>query len=87
MNIKDRTSLENQLFHWKEWDDVDVAAFQFYDITLKVPVGEFPVGHKFSTAFIDAEKSIIAFVDDAEENEYVYELSYSIGKPLSKEKL
>lgn len=85
--LKDRISLENQLFEWKDWDQHDTAAFQFYDIVLKVPVGEFPAGHKFSTAFIDAEQSIIAFVDETEENEYVYELSYSIGKPVLKEKL
>ena len=57
-------SLEQQLFSWSEWDNTDVNNFMFYDIVLKVPIGDFPVGTKFVSAYFSNEQSFVQFTDE-----------------------
>ena len=46
----ERDTLEQQIFSWEDWDELDVGDLIFYDVTLKVPVGEFPAGTHFAYA-------------------------------------
>lgn len=74
-------SLENQLFCWESWDEMGVACLQFYDVELVVSIGEFPVGHKFASAFMDNEHSIVAFYDE-DNNESKFKLKLSAGEEI-----
>lgn len=77
-------SLECQLFTWENWDEMNVMSFQFYDVELIVPIGKFPVGHKFDSAYIDGENSILAFYD-ADNNETKFRLRLSVGEQIVEE--
>jgi hypothetical protein len=70
--------LEHQIFTWEGWDDFGVMSPTFYNVTLVVPIGPFPVGHKFASAIIDGEKSTITFVDEKETN-LSFDLKMSVG--------
>lgn len=74
-------TLESQLFYWENWDEMDVNCLQFYDVELVVPIGEFPVGHKFPTAFFDSANSIVAFYDE-NNKETKFHLKISVGDQI-----
>jgi len=76
-------TLEGQLFTWEDWDEMSVMSLQFYRVTLIVPVGEFPIGHKFETAFIDGEKSVLALYDK-DNNETKFHLNLSVGDKITE---
>lgn len=78
----DRNGLEDQLFEWDGWDDNGFMCPQFYKVVLKVPVGSFPVGHKFPVCFLNGDKSTISFMDE-DDKEHVFELNLSIGEQLT----
>lgn len=75
--------LESQLFNWEGWDDNGPMCPQFYQVILKVPVGEFPIGHKFPVAFFNGDKSTISFMDD-DDVEHVFELRLSIRNRVTE---
>ena len=80
-----RYGLEDALFTWQEWDENGVMSPMFYDVVLKVPVGDFPTGHKFPVAFLNGEDSTITFMEDKMgEKSHTFELSLSVGKPLTE---
>lgn len=59
--------MEQQLFDWTGWDQQDTSAFIFYDVTLKVDIGEHKVGTKFSSAFVDfGQAGTLEFYRDSE---------------------
>lgn len=84
-NMEEQFGLEDSIFTWDGWDDGGIMNPIFYKVVLKVPVGEFPVGHQFPCACINGDKSSISFIDDAEV-EHLFELKLSIGKLLTREK-
>jgi hypothetical protein len=49
----------------------------FYDIVLKVPIGDFPVGTKFVSAYFSNEQSLVQFTDETGK-EYLFKLKISI---------
>lgn len=75
-------SLEYQLFEWKQWDEMDIGDAIFYDVTLKVPVGEFKAGQKFHSVYWKGSDSTITFYDD-NHTEYMFELKVSVGEKNS----
>lgn len=79
-----RSGLEDALFSWDGWDDGGIMSPIFYKVVLKVPVGEFPVGHQFPCASINGDKSSISFMDDADV-EHHFELSLSVGQRLTEQ--
>ncbi len=52
-------------FRGKCWDQNDAMAFQFYDCVLKVGIGEYAAGTKVSVIFMDYEKGVMEFYNDA----------------------
>lgn len=70
--------LEHQIFTWEGWDDFGVMSPTFYNVTLVVPIGPFPVGHKFASAIIDGVKSTITFIDE-KETSLSFDLRLSVG--------
>jgi hypothetical protein len=82
--------LEQQLFSWEGWDELETAVLQFSNCTLKVDVGEHLVGSKFDFIVFDMQSSKLALYmttnnEDAENNldeVGVYELKISVGDRL-----
>lgn len=56
--------MEKNIFDWDGWDQHDTMAFSFTDVTLKVPVGEFPAGTKFPFANVDYENGTMEFCEE-----------------------
>lgn len=52
-------SMLKQLFTDEGWDQGDTFSFIFYNVTLKVPIGKYPAGTKFTSALVDFEESYI----------------------------
>ncbi len=62
MNPEDLTkSIENQLFAWDGWDQLDTMQFVFYKCVLSVSMLGFPAGAEFSSITIDYSNSQIEF--------------------------
>lgn len=80
---KERVGLENQLFAWDGWDDNGPMMLQFYKVELIVPIGDFPVGHKFPVAFFNGDNSTISFMDE-KNVEHTFELVLTVGKKVEK---
>ncbi len=88
-------SLEQELFTWSGWDG-DPECMIFYDATLIVPIGKFPVGTKFDWAIISVGKdddTVLQLNDKGEEDEQgcapnivrgEYKLHYRIGETVTE---
>jgi len=50
-----------KIFTWDRCDQGDTMAFIHYDVVLKVPIGDYPVGSKFSDADVNYETGEITF--------------------------
>jgi len=81
-----RDTLEHQLFTWEDWNDEGPMSMQFSNVTLKVPVGDYPAGTTFPHAFILGEASLLVLVDD-EDEEHGFELNVSVGRAVQPEEL
>lgn len=79
----DSLGLECQVFDWDGWDDNGIMCPQFYKVVLRVPVGEFSVGHKFPVAFFNGDNSTITFCDE-NDNHYTYKMNLTIGQKVEK---
>lgn len=82
-NSKKKLGLECQLFDWDGWDDSGVMCPLFYKVELLVPIGEFPVGHKFPVAFFNGDDSNITFCDE-NDNHYTYQLILTTGNKIKE---
>jgi hypothetical protein len=79
-------TLDSQLFTWEDWDSEGPMSMQFSNVELKVPVGEFPAGTKFSHAFLLGEASVLVLVDEQGE-EHGFHLNLSVGSPVAPDEL
>lgn len=70
--------MENQLFEWKGWDEIDTMAFYFYDCTLKKQVGKFKAGNHFDSIAMMYDKAIIQ-LERGGEVVGTYELVLRVG--------
>jgi hypothetical protein len=76
----DRQSFDQQLFSSRSGTAAG-GGMEFYDIVLKVQVGQFPVGTRFPLAFISGFQSMIVLVDE-QDQEYAFDLKLSVGEAL-----
>lgn len=77
--------MEEELFSWEEWEDIDSGVTQYHNIILKVSVGKFPVGTKFDYAMIHIPNGQINFgnqINYANRKEYILKLHFRIGEPI-----
>jgi hypothetical protein len=79
-------TLDNQIFTWEDWDSEGPLSMQFSKVTLKVQVGDYPVGTKFPHAFLLGESSVLVLVDDQDE-EHGFRLNLSVGERVEPEAL
>lgn len=81
MNVSELPTLDGQLFEWEEWNDEGPMSMQFANVTLKVQVGDFPVGTKFPFAFILGERSLLVLIDEQQE-EHGFQLNLTVGEKV-----
>lgn len=79
-----RVNLENQIFTWTGWDDIDTMVYQFYNPELLVQVGEFAPGTKFELAILNGDTSTISLMDE-NRVEHIFEIHLSIGRKITME--
>lgn len=73
--------MEKLLFSWGGWDG-DVEMMSFYNVVLKVKIGEYQPGEIFSSAFIsylNGELSLYRNLSD-ENPEAIFKLSFLVGE-------
>jgi hypothetical protein len=75
--------IENQLFTWEKWEEVETMSLQFYEVVLKVQIGEFPVGTAFGCAVFDCNANLLQLFDEKKRTCYEFPLVVSVG-PLSQ---
>lgn len=82
-------TIENQLFSWEGWDEVEIGVFIFTKVILKRLIGRgydtpcFEIGHHFSHAVFDTQNSTVTFFDnETDEKGHKFELLISIGKEI-----
>lgn len=56
--------MERTLFDWKEWDELETGMFQFYNVTLKIPIGGFATDTHFEAATVDYNEGFLQFYND-----------------------
>jgi hypothetical protein len=79
----DDMTIERQIFDWEEWDNVDEGVLRFYDVQLKVPVGEFMPGDEFDTAVVDLQNSkLVLYLNEDRTEERVFQLNISVGEEV-----
>jgi hypothetical protein len=79
-----RDTLEHQFFNWESWDQVDTFDLSFSEITLKVAIGNYPVGTKFPHAALLVSQSLLVLVDE-QDQQHVYPLVAGVGPELPQE--
>jgi len=73
--------MEKQLFDYPgQCDYITDMGFQFYDITLKVDVGNFNKGEKFPEAFLDFDNGILALFRGGKE--WKFKLTLGVGDEI-----
>lgn len=72
--------MERTLFDSDGYDFVDAVAFVFHNCTLKVPVGEHPIGTKFEFINLSYDEGVLELP-----NGDVYQLILSIGEKKDEE--
>ena len=74
MGNQKNKGLESQFFTWKGWDDVDTAAWHFYNCVLLKDFCPFKKGEEISCVFFSMQDSMMEFYDN-------------VGNPVGKFKL
>ena len=82
MEVVERQGLEQALFSWSSWDEVSSTTLQFYNVELKVAIGNFPIGKKFECAVMSFEHSYVQLYED--EFAYTFELEVKVGALLKE---
>lgn len=75
-------TLDGQIIDAKSWDEIGIMDINFYDVTLKVAMGSFPVGTKFDSAYLCGENSILELYS-VDGSIYKFELLLAVGKQIS----
>lgn len=75
--------MEKNLFTSDDWEQNGNLAYQFYNVELVVPIGDFSIGHKFDCAYMQyGEESTLTFYvhneDGSIKEEYSFGLSLSV---------
>jgi hypothetical protein len=56
-----QNTMERDVFDWEQWDCIDVDICQYYNITLNIPVGNFPIGEVFDSVCTDYQNGFFEF--------------------------
>ncbi len=70
--------VERQLFSWESWDG-DQQCMQFYDVELKIRIGDHQPGSKFELAAIEFETGKLHLYPEAEhEKRFTFDLELKV---------
>ena len=69
---------------WEDLEDAETGDIFFYGITLKVPLGEFPAGTEFPSAFWMGSQGALS-VTDKQDQEHIFTLNISVGEKIDTE--
>lgn len=78
----DNTEASNQLFSFDSWEDICDDVYQYYDCTLKVPMGNHAVGEFINVIVIDLNNSTIELFPQNDESSEKYSLIMSVGNRI-----
>jgi hypothetical protein len=82
---KEQKTIEQKLFTWESWDEMDTSCLHFYNCELRKDVADLPAGTKFDGIFCDHQNSLIQFhFGDTGEDYRVFKLSYNIGEDITE---
>lgn len=75
--------VEEPWFGWTSWDNCGTSLFDtcYYDVILRRPIGEYPIGSRFLQAMALYSTSELVLVDSAFE-EHRYTMSMTIGAEI-----
>ena len=81
-------AIEHQLFDWiSQGDDgSSYGDMTYWEVTLRVPIGEFPVGTKFKQVILFNSLSAISLTDD-DDVDHIFQLHLTVGKQIDSEAL
>jgi len=79
-------TLDNQIFTADAWRPDQGLNAQYKDVTLKIQVGEFPVGSKFPFAILLGDASMLVLVDEAHK-EHGFRLALNVGESVDLSEL
>lgn len=51
--------MEKQIFDWEDWNNLDTAAFQFIDCTIKEDFGPLKKGETYQSISVDFENGFL----------------------------
>lgn len=77
----DNPTFEQQLFSWEDWDDIDDVTFMFYDVRLKVDIGQHKAGTHFASAAVNWQYGELELKDSAGAI-YYYDLKLTVVDDL-----
>ena len=72
--------MESELFDFEEQNPIDELMWQFYQVTLKVPIDEFPVGTIFEFVTVDYENGVLELWLNG--SNHKYKLHLKVGEPI-----
>lgn len=75
-------SIETQLFSWKDCDQIDTLSTAYYNVVLKVQIGDNPPGTHFHCVILALDQSMISLYHNGEEDDpsgIHYNLLLTIG--------
>lgn len=56
--------IEEEIFDWEDWDEVDVGVMQYYDVTFKQDFGPFKQGEQHSGVALSLTKCQLTAYDE-----------------------
>lgn len=75
--------MHNKLFSFSECGQYDEFIYVFYDVSLKVGVGNYKAGKKFPLAAINYDAGMLLLAENLDNEEYsIFELLPVVGKEL-----
>lgn len=77
--------MEKELFDWENWDELSTCTLQFYNCSLRVPVGQFSVGTKFETICLSFEEGVMTLYPDGNKPDetFQFKLKLSVGEQIN----
>jgi hypothetical protein len=74
--------VETELFDWESWDELDYAAIQCYNTTLKCDIGPYKVGDKFDAISVDFSRGFLEFYRN-NKSLGAYRISLQVGDKIT----
>lgn len=78
-NMSAKTTIESSIFTWGQCEEMCAECLGFSDVVLVAPVGAFPAGTRFASAWIDWENSILSLFEEGNDVPHKFPLKLTVG--------